>query len=135
MPACVRRRDSARRKYPKSPRGLAPKFKVPNDAEVDIVAHRFDGFPTKTTALIPKNDWPASPTTTIAPNTKSQISIRASSFSSSALSTAEPYDPSLIEFVALFVVVIGVITLLMALVRILDHLRITGSPVMANQLC
>jgi catalase len=33
-----------------SPRGLGLKFKVPNDAEVDVVAHSFDGFPVKTAA-------------------------------------------------------------------------------------
>lgn len=33
-----------------SPRGLGLKFKVPNDAEVNVVAHSFDGFPVKTAA-------------------------------------------------------------------------------------
>jgi catalase len=33
-----------------TPRGLALKFTVPGDSEVDIVMHSFDGFPVKTAA-------------------------------------------------------------------------------------
>jgi Catalase len=33
-----------------NPRGMAVKFNVPDDSEVDVVMHSFDGFPTRTSA-------------------------------------------------------------------------------------
>jgi catalase len=33
-----------------NPRGMAVKFNVPDDNEVDVVMHSFDGFPTRTSA-------------------------------------------------------------------------------------
>jgi hypothetical protein len=79
--------------------------------------------------LMPKIDSPATPTTTITPNTNSQMSIFASTASISDFSIYRLFDDSALGYVALFLVMIGLASLvipLLALLRIVRRRRARG---------